>query len=219
MRKARLVSDGDRAAMLAALKKLYPDPRCALHHRNPIELLVSTILSAQCTDERVNMVTPALFAKYKTARDYAEADPLELAEMIRSTGFFNSKTKNIMAAMRANADKHGGKVPRSMEALTALPGVGRKTANVVLGNAYGIASGIVVDTHVERLAQRLGWSAEKTPEKIELDLCGKFPESEWINLSHRLIFHGRETCSARRPKCERCALAEWCPRIGVETRR
>lgn len=218
MRKPRLISAAERAAMLDILKKLYPDPKCALHHRNPLELLVSTILSAQCTDARVNKVTPALFARYKTAREYAQADPLELAGMILTTGFFNSKTKNIMAAMRAVAELHGGQVPRSMEELTALPGVGRKTANVVLGNAYGLASGIVVDTHVQRLAQRMGWTAERTPEKIEADLCAKFPREEWINLSHRLIFHGRETCSARKPRCEACALERLCPRLGVEGR-
>ena len=214
--KPKLVSDADRMAMLVILKQLYPDPKCALHHKNPLELLVSTILSAQCTDARVNMVTPALFAKFKTAKDYADAEPLELSALIKSTGFFNSKTRNIMAAMRAIVAEHGGTVPDSMQALTALPGVGRKTANVVLGNAYGLASGIVVDTHVQRLSQRLGWPREKEPEKIEADLCDKFPEGEWINLSHRLIFHGRETCIARKPKCEVCALEQLCPKIGVE---
>jgi endonuclease III len=202
--------------ILSILKDLYPNPECTLIHKNPLQLLVATILSAQCTDKRVNLVTPQLFKKYKTAASLADADPSELSDIIRSTGFFNSKTKNIMNACADIVNKHKGKVPRTMEELVELPGVGRKTANVVLGNAYGITSGIVVDTHVTRLSWRLGLSTHpKNAVKIERELCEKVPQEEWINISHRLILHGRAICSARKPKCSECHLEPLCPKRGV----
>jgi endonuclease III len=201
--------------ILEGLKKEYPDVTCALHHENPLQLLIATILSAQCTDARVNMVTPSLFQKYPTVGDFAAASPSDLEELIRSTGFFRTKTKSILAACQRILKEFGGKVPQSMEELLALPGVARKTANVVLGTAYGIASGVVVDTHVLRLSHRLGLTREKTPEKVERDLMKKIPKNEWINFSHRLIHHGRRICIARHPACERCVLEKVCPKIGV----
>ena len=197
--------------IIRLLKKEYPDARCSLAHSNPLELLVATILSAQCTDERVNLVTADLFRKYRTWRDYAEAPTAELERDIHSTGFFRNKAKAIQGACRMIGERHGGRVPDSMEELLELPGVARKTANVVLGNAYAVASGVVVDTHVSRLSERLGLSREKSAEKIERDLLGLVPESDWINFSHLLIAHGRAVCKARTPLCGECILAKLCP--------
>jgi len=201
-------------ALIETLAGLYPDATTALHHRNPVQLLVATILSAQCTDARVNQVTPALFPRYPDAAAFASAPLPELESMIRSTGFFHSKAVAIQSCCADLAAKHGGRVPRTMEELTALRGVGRKTANVVLGNAYGIP-GVVVDTHVARLSQRLGLTNQKDPVKIEHALMGVVPRERWTLFSHWLILHGRETCNARKPRCSACALASRCPRTGV----
>jgi endonuclease III len=197
--------------IIGALKKTYPDARCSLNHSNPLELLVATILSAQCTDERVNQVTVELFRKYRAARDYAGADAAELERDIRPTGFFRNKAKSIQGACRIISERHGGRVPETMEELLELPGVARKTANVVLGNAYGTASGVVVDTHVSRLAQRLGLTAHAQPEKIEQDLMGLVPRRDWIVFPHLLIAHGRAVCKARTPLCADCVLLPLCP--------
>jgi endonuclease-3 len=197
--------------IIRTLKKEYPDARCSLDHACPLELLVATILSAQCTDERVNLVTADLFRKYRTWEDYASAPPADLERDIHSTGFFRNKAKAIQGACRMIGERHGGRVPDSMDELLQLPGVARKTANVVLGNAYGIASGVVVDTHVARLSERLGLSAEKQPEKIERDLAGLVPESDWIIFPHLLIAHGRKVCKARTPLCGECPVAKLCP--------
>lgn len=202
--------------IIQKLRRAYPDAQCALHHRNPLELLVATILSAQCTDERVNQVTPALFAKYRRAADYANAPAGELEEMIRSTGFYRNKARALRECCRAIADRHGGKVPATMEELVALPGVGRKTANVILGVAFGIAEGIVVDTHVARLARRMGLTRQAQPEKIEADLMKIVPRGDWIDFSHLLIWHGRKRCNARRPDCIQCEVSTLCPKIGVK---
>ncbi|NOT59743.1 MAG: endonuclease III [Acidobacteria bacterium] len=197
--------------ILARLIQLYPEPRCALNHGNAFELLIATILSAQCTDERVNIVTADLFRKYRKPVDYVNAQLAELEQDIRSTGFYHNKAKNIQGAAQTIVEKHQGKVPQTMDELHALPGVGRKTANVVLGNAFGIVSGIVVDTHVTRLSQRLGLTKEDNAEKIETALIPLIPETEWINFSHRLIAHGRQVCNARKPLCGQCKLADLCP--------
>lgn len=197
--------------MFDALAAEYPNARCELDYRNPYELLVATILSAQCTDKRVNMVTPALFKRYPDANALAAADPAELEEMIRSTGFFRSKTKSLIGAANAIADRHEGDVPPAMDDLVKLPGVGRKTANVVLGNAFGIDSGVVVDTHVTRLSQRLAFTRETDPVKIERDLMELFPSDRWTLLAHLFIWHGRRVCVARNPRCRQCVVAEWCP--------
>jgi endonuclease-3 len=201
--------------VVRALAKLYPDAKCSLDHRTPVQLLVATILSAQCTDERVNMVTPALFARYPDAAAFAGADLDELQRLIQSTGFFRNKAKNIIACCRALMDQYGGQAPGTMAELHALPGVGRKTANVVLGNAFDVP-GLVVDTHVQRLSHRLGLTAEKTPEKIEQDLMPLIPAKEWVAFGHRMIYHGRKVCQARKPNCETCTLASFCPKIGVQ---
>jgi endonuclease-3 len=203
------------ADLLARLKRLHPDAKCSLEHVHPLQLLIATILSAQCTDERVNMVTPVLFRRYGDAEALAGADRADLEEIIRSTGFFRAKARSIQECCRDLVDRHGGRVPRIMEELTVLRGVGRKTANVVLGNAYGIP-GMVVDTHVGRLSRRLGLTAHDDPEKVEADLMEKIPREEWTLFSHLLIHHGRRVCPARRPHCSRCALAELCPKAGVE---
>jgi len=206
---------GERAAdILRILRRTYPDAHCELVHRNPFELLVATILSAQCTDVRVNMVTPALFKKYPDARSMAGADPFDLENLIRSTGFYRNKAKNIRAASHALVEKHRGEVPRDLDALTVLPGVGRKTANVVLGNAYGIESGVVVDTHVGRLSQRLGLTKHRDPVKIERDLAKVVPRDSWTLWSHLLIWHGRRRCYARNPDCGHCELSSLCPTAG-----
>jgi endonuclease-3 len=211
-------ADRKRHALRIArqLAKDYADARCALHFNNPLELLIATILSAQCTDKRVNMVTPELFCKYPTAADYAQAAPAELERAIQTTGFFRNKSKNIQACCKTLAEAYGGQVPQSLEQLVQLPGVGRKTANVVLGTAYGIASGVVVDTHVARIVRRLGLTRHKDPNKIEQDLMSLLPRKAWIDFSHRLIQHGRRVCLARKPQCESCTLAAHCPRVGVK---
>ena len=193
----------------------YPDAKCALDHRNPYELLVATILSAQCTDKRVNMVTPALFAKYPDAETLSTAKPEELEEMIKSTGFFRNKTKSLLGMSTAVSEQHGGGIPATMEELVKLPGVGRKTANVVLGNAFDQNVGVVVDTHVTRLSARLRLSKETDPVKIEQDLMKLFPREQWTMLSHLLISHGREVCDARRPLCEQCVVNDLCPSSRV----
>jgi endonuclease-3 len=203
--------------VVRALERLYPEATCALRHRNPYELLVATILSAQCTDARVNQVTPALFARYPDTRALAGADPGALEALIHSTGFFRAKARNLLAMARQLVERHGGEIPHDLDALTALPGVGRKTANVVLGNAFAIASGVVVDTHVKRVARRLGLTKSADPAAVERDLIRLVPRKHWIDLSHRLILHGRTTCAALRPKCRDCALAPICPKTGVRT--
>ncbi len=205
---------GDKAPVeetIARLRSEYPDATTALDWRNPLELLVATILSAQTTDVRVNAVTPNLFAKYPTAADYAAADPTELEEDIRPTGFFRNKAKSLRGMAGALVEDHGGEVPRTMGELVALPGVGRKTANVVLGNAFGIDEGVVVDTHVRRLSNRLGFTAENDPEKIEKDLMQAVPKRDWTVFSHLLILHGRSVCKARKPACEDCVVNDLCP--------
>ena len=197
--------------IIRLLKSEYPEARCSLNFTNPLELLVATILSAQCTDERVNQVTVELFRKYRTAEDYAGAAPGELESDIRPTGFYRNKAKAIRGTCRRLADEHGGRVPESLEALLELPGVARKTANVVLGNAFGVAAGVVVDTHVARVSGRLGLSHERQPEKIERDLLELVPEKDWIEFSHLLIAHGRKVCKARTPLCGACLLEPLCP--------
>ena len=197
--------------ILAQLKKDYPDSSIALDYSNPLQLLIATILSAQCTDARVNMVTPSLFKKYKSASDFANANQAELEQEIRSTGFFRNKTKSIMTCCRALVEKHKGQVPRSMEELIELGGVGRKTANCVLGEAYGINSGVIVDTHVRRVSQRLGLTKEEDPEKIEEDLMKLLPQDEWYKFSSTIILFGRNVCDARKPDCQNCTLYKLCP--------
>jgi len=201
--------------IIRLLETAYPDAQCALHFTTPLELLVATILSAQCTDERVNQVTRSLFTKYRCAADYANAPLAELEQDIRPTGFYRNKAKTLQACCRKLLQDYGGQVPKDMDALVQLPGVGRKTANVVLGVAYGIPSGIVVDTHVSRLSRRLGLTQHEQAEKIEQDLLALVPQEEWIDFGHRLIHHGRRICTARKPKCSQCPLGELCPRIGV----
>ncbi len=201
--------------IIRRLRREFPEAKCALDHGNPLELLVATILSAQCTDVRVNMVTPTLFAKYRSVGDYAAADPQIFEKEIQSTGFFRNKTKSIIGMAQALIERHGGQVPDIMEELVALPGVGRKTANVVLGTAFGKNDGVVVDTHVQRLSGLLELTAEHTPEKIERDLMALVPRKDWTIFSHLLILHGRKTCIARRPRCEVCTINRWCPSSRV----
>ena len=203
------------AAIDAALAAAYPEADCELDYVTPYELLVATILSAQCTDARVNTVTPALFGRFPDAGTLGRAELPEIEELIRPTGFFRNKARSLLGMARAVVGRHGGAVPASMDALTRLPGVGRKTANVVLGTAFHMASGVVVDTHVARLARRLGLSREDDPEKIERDLMALFPPAGWVGLGHRLILHGRRVCRARKPACDACPLAPLCPRTGV----
>lgn len=200
--------------ILGALQKTYPDAHCELNYSNPLELLIATILSAQCTDKRVNLVTAELFKKYRTAADYANARPAELEQAIKTTGFFRNKTRNIQACCRILVERHGGQVPETMEDLTRLGGVGRKTANVVLGNAFDINEGVVVDTHVTRLAQRLGLTKQKDPVKIEQELMALVPRQQWTMFSHWLIWHGRRRCSARTPDCPSCEIRKLCPSAG-----
>ena len=197
--------------IIAGLRRAYPDAHCELDHSNPLELLIATILSAQSTDRQVNVVTPELFKRYRTARDYAEANPADLEKAIGSLGFFRNKTKSIQNCCRALVERHGGEVPRSMEELTQLAGVGRKTANVVLGNAFNINEGIVVDTHVMRLSQRFGLTSSDDPVKIEAELVKMVPREQWTLFSHLLIWHGRRRCYARNPDCENCEVLKWCP--------
>jgi len=210
-RLPRLPASPPSAEILSLLKELYPDARCALEYRNAYELLCATILSAQCTDVRVNMVTPTLFSRYPTPFELARAEPAEVEEIIKSTGFFRNKTKSLIGMAQAVVADHNGAIPRTMAELRRLPGVGRKTANVVLGNAYNINEGVTVDTHVGRLSGRLGLSKEQDPVKIEQDLMRLFPQADWGLLSHLLIFHGRQVCIARRPRCAECILARLCP--------
>jgi len=207
--------------IIKRLRKAYPTAHCALNHTSAFELLIATILSAQCTDERVNIVTSTLFRKYRGPRDFAEVAQEELENDVRSTGFFRNKAKSIRAASQRILDEFGGEVPQSMEDILSLAGVARKTANVVLGNAFGISSGVVVDTHVSRLSQRLGLTKETTPEKIELDLQALVPKKHWIMFPHWMIFHGRQICQARKPKCTECVLADLCPsyKLFVNERR
>ncbi len=195
------------------LAELYPNAHCELDFTSPLELLVATILSAQCTDKRVNMVTPVLFGRYRTAADYASADREELEKIIQSTGFFRAKANSLIGLGQALCDRYGGEVPGRLRDLVTLPGVGRKTANVVLGNAFGVP-GITVDTHFSRLSRRLGWTAQADPDKIEQEVGALIPRPEWTMLSHRLIWHGRRICHARRPACGACAIARLCPSFG-----
>ena len=197
------------------LRREYPDAHCELDHENPLQLLIATILSAQCTDKRVNLVTPALFERFPDAASLSEANPEVLEDLIRTTGFFRNKAKSLLGMASAVVERHQGKIPRTMAELTKLPGVGRKTANVILGNAFGINEGIVVDTHVGRLSLRLGLTRQKDPVKVELQLMKLFPRKAWATLSHLLIFHGRRVCIARSPKCEMCVLSDICPSSRV----
>ena len=199
------------ARILEILSQQYGGAECALHYSNPFQLLIATILSAQCTDVRVNMVTPHLFAIYPSPRSLAEADPREVEEIIRSTGFFRNKTKSLIGAARGIVESFDGEVPSTMKELLTLPGVARKTANVVLGTAFGIAAGVVVDTHVSRISGRLGLTRAETPVAIEKDLMDTIEERDWINFSHRVIHHGRQVCQARKPRCDRCVLVDLCP--------
>jgi endonuclease-3 len=201
--------------IIRLLKKLHPEATTALRHSSPMELLIATILSAQCTDERVNIFTKDLFREYRTASDYASTDIIKLETMIRSTGFYHAKAKNIKSCCQGLMERFGGKVPATMEELVGLPGVGRKTANVVLGNAFGKAEGVVVDTHVRRIANRLGLTGHDDPEKIEQDLMTIVPKKEWILFPHLLIWHGRKICKARSPLCDGCAIAAECPSEGT----
>ncbi len=214
-----MISDKKKHAseIIKRLKKEYPDAHCALNHTNAFELLVATILSAQCTDERVNIVSANLFRKYRQPQDYLEVAQEELEKDIYSTGFFRNKAKNIQGACQKIIEIYGGEIPKTMEELLILNGVARKTANVVLGNWFGIASGVVVDTHVSRLSNRLGLTAETAPEKIEKDLSELVPKKDWIMFPHWLISHGRKICQARKPKCAECVLNDICPKVGVIT--
>jgi endonuclease-3 len=213
-RPAKPKTAADRQArvkkILAGLDRMYPNATCALHHSNAWELLVATILSAQCTDKRVNAVTPGLFRKYPTVKDFANANQTELAQDIRSTGFFNNKSKSVIGAARKILSDFGGEVPRNIDDLLTVPGAARKTANVVLGTAFGIASGVVVDTHVTRIARRLDLTKHTDPKKIEQDLMKIIPKEKWILFSHQIILHGRALCIARKPKCAECALDPLC---------
>ena len=196
------------------LAAIYPDAHCELDFSTPLELAVATILSAQCTDVRVNQVTPALFRRYRTAADYAAADPAEVEELIRSTGFYRNKTRSIIGLGQALCERYGGELPDTLADLVTLPGIGRKTANVILGNAFGIP-GLTVDTHFGRLARRLGWTKATDPVKVEFAIMELIPRPEWTMLSHRLIWHGRRCCYARRPDCASCGIAKWCPSRGT----
>jgi endonuclease III len=200
--------------IIRRLAQAYPDAHCALVYRNPLELLVATILSAQCTDSRVNRLTPALFARYPDAAAFAGADRKELERLIKPTGFFRNKARNILLCCKQLVERHGGQVPRTMKELVQLTGIGRKTANVILGNAFA-TPGIPVDTHVGRLSRRLGLTEHTNPVKVERDLMGLVPKKHWSLFAHRMIFHGRQVCRARRPRCEACPLAGLCPRDGV----
>jgi len=204
------------AKVVRALARDYADAECALHYDSPVQLLVATILSAQCTDARVNKVTPALFARYPDAKDFADSERSELEELVRITGFYRNKSKSIHGAASKITETFDGEVPKTMEELLTLPGVARKTANVVLGTAFGVASGFVVDTHVFRLSRRMGLAKAKTPEQVEKQLMALIPKNDWIDLAHILIHHGRAICAARSPKCEDCMVEADCPKIGVE---
>jgi len=215
VRESREAKRARALEVIGRLREAYPDAKCALDHENAYQLLAATILSAQCTDERVNQVTPSLFARYPTPEDLAGAKQEELESIIRSTGFYRNKAKSLIGMATAVVERHGGEVPAEMEALTRLPGVGRKTANVVLSNAFGKAEGVVVDTHVKRLSGRLGFTRETDPEKVERDLMALFPRELWGDLEHLLIFHGRAVCKAPRPRCGGCTVADLCPSAAV----
>ncbi len=202
-------------AIIATLQRTYPDAHCELNYRNPVELLIATILSAQCTDKQVNLVTARLFERYRSAQEFADAPLAELEQAVKSAGFYRNKAKNIQACCRKLVERHGGEVPRTMDELTALDGAGRKTANVVLGNAFNLNVGVVVDTHVSRLSQRLGLTRKKTPEHIETDLMKLVPREQWTLFSHWLIWHGRRRCAARKPDCDGCELKALCPQVGL----
>ncbi len=202
--------------IVAILKKAYPDARCSLDHRTPLQLLVATILSAQCTDARVNLVTPALFAKYRTAGDFADADLPELEKLVRSTGFYRNKAKNIKEACRIITERHRGEVPRTMQEMLGLPGVARKTANIVLGNAYGVIEGAPVDTHAIRISRLLGWTKNTEQGKIERDLMELLPRKDWLKISDLFVHHGRAICIARRPLCSKCPISKLCPKAGLK---
>jgi len=203
--------------IIRKLKRTYPDAKCSLNHNTPFELLIATILSAQCTDERVNLVTADLFRKYRQPEDYLKVSPRELEKDIQSTGFFRNKTKSIQGTAKVLTEQYGGEVPHTMDQLLELPGVARKTANVVLGNAFHIASGVVVDTHVTRLSHRLDLTQEKTAEKIEQALIPIVPKKDWVIFSHLLIYHGRNTCKARNPNCAECVIEKLCPSSYLKT--
>jgi endonuclease III len=203
--------------IITRLKRAYPDAKCSLNHSNPFELLIATILSAQCTDARVNIVTQDLFRKYRKPADYLKVAPKELQHDIRTTGFFRNKTTSIQGTAKVLTEEYGGEVPHTMDELLELPGVARKTANVVLGNAFGISAGVVVDTHVTRLSHRLGLSKEKTAEKIEQDLIGIVPKRDWVIFPHLMIAHGRAICKARNPLCAECAIEKHCPSSSLKT--
>lgn len=212
---AKRQAQADR--VVAQLRADYPDVTCALENETPFELLIATILSAQCTDARVNMVTPELFRRWPDAASMATAPINALEKVIQSTGFFRNKAKNIKAASQAIVERHDGELPRNIDAMIALPGVGRKTANVVLGTAFGMATGVVVDTHVTRLSKRLGLTDHTDATKIEKDLMQVLPQKEWVDFSHRMIHHGRQICTARKPKCPQCSMNNFCPKIGIES--
>jgi endonuclease-3 len=197
--------------IIELLEKEHPDAKVALHYKNPLELLVATILSAQATDEQINVITPKLFQKYKTAKDYANADLTELEQDIKSSGFYHNKAKNLKNSTKLLVEKYNSQVPKTMEELVELPGVARKTANIVLFNAYGVTAGVAVDTHVRRLAQRLGLSENSNPDKIEKDLMNIVPKNKWMRITDLLIFHGRRVCDARKPRCDACVLNKICP--------
>jgi endonuclease-3 len=203
--------------IIGILKRTYPDAKCSLNHSSPFELLIATILSAQCTDERVNIVTADLFRKYRKPEDYLNVPTRQLEKDIRTTGFFRNKTKSIQGTARTLTEQYGGKVPETMDELLELPGVARKTANVVLGNAFGIKAGVVVDTHVARLSHRLGFSQEKSPEKIEQDLIKLVPRKDWVIFPHLMIYHGRKVCKARNPLCAECVIEKYCPSSFLKT--
>jgi endonuclease-3 len=223
MRQSQRASRDDdrkqRARKIARqLAKTYGGAECALKHDNPFQLLVATILSAQCTDERVNLVTPALFARYPTPAALAASKQADVEKLIQSTGFFRAKATNLRGMAQALVEKFNGELPRTLDEMVSLPGVGRKTANVVLGTAFGLPTGVVVDTHVRRITRLLGLTKHLNPEKIEQDLQALLPKSEWINFSHRLIHHGRRVCNARKPNCPECPLLKLCPRVGLPPR-
>ena len=219
MRESKSQRQARTLEIIKLLKRAHPDAKCALNHSNAFELLIATILSAQCTDERVNIVTADLFRKYRKPEDYLKVRDTELQKDIKTTGFFRNKTKSIQGACKVLIEEFGGEVPRTMEELLRVPGAARKTSNVVLGVAYGIAKGVVVDTHVSRLSQRLKLTRQKDPVKIEQDLMELVPRKDWIIFSHLLIFHGRRVCKARRPLCEECAVERLCPSSMLKTGR
>jgi endonuclease-3 len=218
MVKKKTKAQENISKIIHRLRKKFPEAGCTLNYENPLELLIATILSAQCTDARVNIVTQSLFQKYRRAEDFIKIRTEELEKDIRSTGFYRNKAKSIQGTCKYIIENFGGKVPDVMEDLLTLPGVARKTANVVLGNAYGLAEGVAVDTHVQRISKRLGLTKENSPQKIEVDLMGIVPRDEWIHFSHLLILHGRTTCKALRPLCSECILEDICPKIGVKKR-